>query len=72
LPFLKSGSRRTNSYERAPIMLVGFAQSWHGMTGGAAAATYAAGRRGHGRLSVGGLAIMAPNLRRAEWLAVKI
>ena len=28
--------------------VVGFAQSWHGMTGGAAAATYSAGRRGHG------------------------
>ena len=26
--------------------VVGFAQSWHGMTGGAAAATYKAGRRG--------------------------
>src|SRR5437870_7085073 len=28
--------------------IVGFAQSWHGMTGGAAAATYKAGRRGLG------------------------
>lgn len=44
--------------------VVGFAQSWHGMTGGAAAATYAAGRRGYGPMSVGGMAIMAPNLYR--------
>jgi 2,2-dialkylglycine decarboxylase (pyruvate) len=37
------------------------------MTGGAAAATYAAGRRGYGPLSVGGLAIMAPNLYRPSF-----
>ena len=52
----------TGGYE-----VVGFAQSWHGMTGGAAAATYAAGRRGYGPLSVGGLAIMAPNLYRPSF-----
>jgi 2,2-dialkylglycine decarboxylase (pyruvate) len=34
------------------------------MTGGAAAATYSAGRRGYGPLGVGGMAIMAPNLYR--------
>ena len=33
--------------------VVGFAQSWHGMTGGAAAATYKAGRRGIGPLMAG-------------------
>ncbi len=44
--------------------VVGFAQSWHGMTGGAAAATYSAGRKGYGPLGVGGMAIMAPNLYR--------
>jgi 2,2-dialkylglycine decarboxylase (pyruvate) len=44
--------------------VVGFAQSWHGMTGGAAAATYSAGRRGYGPLGVGGMAIAAPNLYR--------
>lgn len=41
--------------------VVGFAQSWHGMTGGAAAATYSAARRGYGPMGVGGMAIMAPN-----------
>ena len=46
---LKMARLATGGYE-----VVGFAQSWHGMTGGAAAATYAAGRRGYGPLSVGG------------------
>ncbi|SEA72851.1 aspartate aminotransferase family protein [Rubrimonas cliftonensis] len=47
--------------------VVGFAQSWHGMTGGAAAATYSAGRKGYGPLGVGGMAIMAPNLYRPSF-----
>jgi 2,2-dialkylglycine decarboxylase (pyruvate) len=41
--------------------IVGFTQSWHGMTGGAAAATYKAGRRGIGPLSAGSFAFPAPN-----------
>ncbi|MBL8958533.1 MAG: aminotransferase class III-fold pyridoxal phosphate-dependent enzyme, partial [Gemmatimonadetes bacterium] len=41
--------------------IVGFAQSWHGMTSGASAATYSAGRRGYGPAAVGSLAIPAPN-----------
>jgi hypothetical protein len=41
--------------------IVSFAQSWHGMTGGAAAATYMAGRRGIGLLAPGNFAIAAPN-----------
>lgn len=44
--------------------VVSFAQSWHGMTGGAAAATYSAARRGYGPMGVGGMAIMAPNAYR--------
>jgi 2,2-dialkylglycine decarboxylase (pyruvate) len=40
--------------------IVGFAQSWHGMTGAAAAATYSAGRRGTGPAAAGSLAIPAP------------
>jgi 2,2-dialkylglycine decarboxylase (pyruvate) len=59
---LKMARLATGGYE-----VVGFAQSWHGMTGGAAGATYAAGRRGYGPLSVGGLAIMAPNLYRPSF-----
>jgi 2,2-dialkylglycine decarboxylase (pyruvate) len=41
--------------------IVGFTQSWHGMTGGAASATYKAGRRGAGPLAAGSFAIQAPN-----------
>jgi len=44
--------------------IVGFAQSWHGMTAGAAAATYSAGRKGYGPASVGSFAIPAPNAYR--------
>ena len=40
--------------------VVSFAQSWHGMTGGAASATYSAGRRGYGPAAVGSFAIPAP------------
>ena len=40
--------------------IVGFAQSWHGMTGGAASATYSAGRKGYGPAAVGSIAIPAP------------
>ncbi len=49
--------------------VVGFAQSWHGMTGGAAAATYSAGRRGHGPAPVGSMAVFAPNSYRPRFLA---
>jgi len=45
----------TGKYE-----IVGFAQSWHGMTSGAASATYSAGRRGVGPAAVGSFAIPAP------------
>lgn len=50
--------------------IVGFAQSWHGMTGGAAAATYKAGRRGLGPLSPGSFAIPAPNPYRPRFPGV--
>lgn len=40
--------------------VVSFAQSWHGMTGGAASATYSAGRKGYGPAAVGSIAIPAP------------
>jgi 2,2-dialkylglycine decarboxylase (pyruvate) len=48
--------------------VVGFAQSWHGMTGGAAAATYSAGRRGHGPAPVGSMAVFAPNTYRPRFV----
>ncbi len=47
--------------------VVGFSQSWHGMTGAAAAATYSAGRRGYGPPAVGSMAIPAPNAYRPRF-----
>ena len=49
----------TGKYE-----IVGFAQSWHGMTGAAASATYSAGRKGVGPSAVGSFAIPAPSSYR--------
>jgi 2,2-dialkylglycine decarboxylase (pyruvate) len=48
--------------------VVGFAQSWHGMTGVAAGATYAAGRRGHGPAPIGSMAVFAPNAYRPRFV----
>ncbi|KOV86730.1 aspartate aminotransferase family protein [Nocardia sp. NRRL S-836] len=45
--------------------VVAFARSWHGMTAGAAAATYSAGRKGYGPIS-GNFAIPVPS---ADWQA---
>lgn len=50
--------------------VVSFAQSWHGMTGGAAAATYKTGRRGIGPLMPGNFAIPAPNPFRPRFPGV--
>ncbi len=47
--------------------VVGFAQSWHGMTGAAASATYSAGRRGHGPPQAGSMAVFAPNAYRPRF-----
>src|SRR3954449_7220118 len=47
--------------------VVGFSQSWHGMTGAAASATYCAGRRGYGPPAVGSMAIPAPNAYRPRF-----
>jgi 2,2-dialkylglycine decarboxylase (pyruvate) len=44
--------------------VVGFTGSWHGMTAGASASTYAAGRRGYGPSMPGVLALPAPNCFR--------
>jgi 2,2-dialkylglycine decarboxylase (pyruvate) len=49
--------------------VVGFAQSWHGMTGGASSATYSAGRRGHGPAQIGSMAVFAPNAYRPRFVA---
>ncbi|HEY0124204.1 MAG TPA: aspartate aminotransferase family protein [Rhizobium sp.] len=50
--------------------VVGFAQSYHGSTGAAAAATYSLGRRGHGPLMPGAFAIPAPNAFRPRFPGV--
>ena len=47
--------------------IVAFAQSWHGMTGAAASATYSAGRRGYGPATAGSLVIPAPNAYRPRF-----
>jgi len=47
--------------------VVAFTQSWHGMTGSAASATYSAGRRGYGPAAPGSLAIPAPNAYRPRF-----
>ena len=47
--------------------VVGFTSSWHGMTGGAASATYKAGRRGYGPVAAGSFAIPAPNAYRPRF-----
>lgn len=47
--------------------VVAFAQSWHGMTGSAASATYSAGRRGYGPAAAGSLVIPAPNAYRPRF-----
>jgi len=50
--------------------IAAFTQSWHGMTGAAAAATYKAGRRGTGPLMPGQFAIPAPNPYRPRFPGV--
>lgn len=47
--------------------VVAFVQSWHGMTGAAAAATYSGGRQGYGPAAAGSLAIPAPNAYRPRF-----
>jgi 2,2-dialkylglycine decarboxylase (pyruvate) len=51
--------------------VVGFSQSWHGMTGAAASATYSAGRRGYGPAAVGSMAIPAPNAYRPRFTTAR-
>jgi 2,2-dialkylglycine decarboxylase (pyruvate) len=52
---IKMAKLVTGKYE-----IVSFAQSWHGMTGGASSATYSGGRKGYGPVAVGSFAIPAP------------
>jgi 2,2-dialkylglycine decarboxylase (pyruvate) len=59
---IKMAKLVTGKYE-----VVSFSQSWHGMTGAAASATYTAGRRGYGPSAVGSFAIPAPNCYRPRF-----
>ncbi len=59
---LKMAKLYTGGYE-----IVSFSSSWHGMTSGAAAATYSAGRRGYGPPVPGNIAIPAPNAYRTRF-----
>ncbi|MGK5671869.1 aspartate aminotransferase family protein [Micromonospora sp. URMC 106] len=47
--------------------IVAFAQSWHGMTHAAAAATYSAGHKGYGPTSPGNFVIPTPNPYRPDF-----
>ncbi|MBE7189891.1 aspartate aminotransferase family protein [Jatrophihabitans endophyticus] len=47
--------------------IVSFARSWHGMTLGAANATYSSGRKGYGPAAPGNLAIPTPNAYRPDF-----
>ncbi len=59
---LKMAKLYTGRYE-----IVSFSHSWHGMTTGAAAATYSAGRRGYGPPVPGNIAIPVPNAYRPRF-----
>jgi 2,2-dialkylglycine decarboxylase (pyruvate) len=59
---LKMAKLYTGKYE-----IVSFDASWHGMTSGAASATYSAGRRGYGPPTPGNLSLPTPNAYRSPF-----
>lgn len=59
---LKMAKLHTGKYE-----VVSFNASWHGMTAGAASATYSAGRRGYGPPIPGNLSLPTPNAYRSPF-----
>ncbi|WP_369203582.1 aspartate aminotransferase family protein [Streptomyces sp. PU-14G] len=59
---LKMAKLYTGNYE-----IVSFDRSWHGMTSGAAAATFSAGRRGYGPPLPGNLTLPTPNAYRSPF-----
>lgn len=71
--FLSTGAESNEAALRLAKLVTGrhevvaFAQSWHGVTGGAAASTYAFGRRGYGPQGVGTFAIPAPDPLRGPF-----
>ena len=59
---LRMAKTYTGGYE-----VVAFDRSWHGVTGGAAAATYSGGRRGHGPTVPGVLTLPTPHAYRSPF-----
>jgi 2,2-dialkylglycine decarboxylase (pyruvate) len=59
---IKMAKLYTGKYE-----IVSFDRSWHGMTSGAAAATFSAGRRGYGPTMPGSLTLPTPNAYRSPF-----
>ncbi|WP_433505831.1 aspartate aminotransferase family protein [Pseudonocardia halophobica] len=65
--FLSTGAEANEAALRMAKLVTGrhevvsFARSWHGMTGGAAAATYSAGRVGYGPGAPGNFALPVPD-----------
>lgn len=59
---IKMAKLYTGKYE-----IVSFDRSWHGMTSGAAAATFSAGRRGYGPPVPGNLTLPTPNAYRSPF-----
>jgi 2,2-dialkylglycine decarboxylase (pyruvate) len=59
---IKMAKMYTGKYE-----IVSFDRSWHGMTSGASAATFSAGRRGYGPVLPGNLTLPTPNAYRSPF-----
>jgi 2,2-dialkylglycine decarboxylase (pyruvate) len=59
---IKMAKLYTGKYE-----VVSFDRSWHGMTSGAASATFSAGRRGYGPPMPGNLVLPTPNAYRSPF-----
>ena len=59
---IKMAKLATGRYE-----IVSFDRSWHGMTSGAASATFSAGRRGYGPPMPGNLTLPTPNAYRSPF-----
>ncbi|MET0699287.1 MAG: aspartate aminotransferase family protein [Mycobacterium sp.] len=59
---IKMAKLYTGRYE-----VISFDRSWHGMTSGAAAATFSAGRRGYGPPMPGNLTLPTPNAYRSPF-----
>ncbi|UEA57623.1 aspartate aminotransferase family protein [Gordonia otitidis] len=59
---IKMAKLATGRYE-----IVSFDRSWHGMTSGAAAATFSAGRRGYGPTMPGNFTLPTPNAYRSPF-----